>query len=62
MIERSKGCSEVAAHERLLRRGRDAARRAMFDEIRTLYEAGSPVTEIARWGLVPGGSIDGCGA
>ena len=48
VIERSNGCSEVAAHERLLRRGRDAARKAMFDEIRTLYEAGSPVTEIAR--------------
>ena len=47
-IERSNGCSEVAAHERLLRRGRDAARKAMFDEIRALYEAGSPVTEIAR--------------
>ena len=48
VIERSNGCSEVAAHERLLRRGRDAARRAIFDEIRALYEAGSPVTEIAR--------------
>ena len=48
MIERSNGCSEVAAHERLLRRGRDAARKAMFDEIRALYGAGSPVTEIAR--------------
>jgi hypothetical protein len=48
VIERSNGCSEVAAHERLLRRERDAARKAMFDEIRTLYEAGSPVTEIAR--------------
>ena len=47
-IERSNGCSEVAAHERLLRRGRDAARKAMFDEIRALYEAGSRVTEIAR--------------
>ena len=47
-IERSNGCSEAAAHERLLRRGRAAARKAMFDEIRALYEAGSPVTEIAR--------------
>lgn len=60
-IERSVGCSEVAANERLLRRGRDAARKAMFDEIRALYEAGSPVTAIARkLGLGPGGSIDGC--
>ena len=48
MIERANGCSEVATHERLLRRGCAAARKAMFDEIRTLYEAGSPVTEIAR--------------
>ena len=32
VIERSNGCSDVAAHERLLRRGRDAARKAMFDE------------------------------
>jgi len=36
VIERSNGCSEVAAHERLLRRGRDAARKAMFDEISKL--------------------------
>jgi len=56
MIERANGCSEVATHERLLRRGCAAARKAMFDEIRTLYEAGSPVTEIARkLGLGPGG-------
>jgi transposase len=48
VIERSDRCSEVAAHERLVRRARDAARQAMFDEIRALYEAGSPVTEIAR--------------
>ena len=47
-IESSNVCSEVALQERLLRRGRDAARKAMFDEIRTLYEAGSPVSEIAR--------------
>jgi hypothetical protein len=47
-IGRSEGCSEVAAHERLVRRGRDAARQALFDEIRALYDAGSAVTEIAR--------------
>jgi len=47
-IERSNGCSDTVAHERLLRRGRAAARKAMFDDIRALYEAGSPVTEIAR--------------
>ena len=40
--------SEAAVRESLVRRGRDAARRAMFDEIRALYEAGSTVTEIAR--------------
>jgi hypothetical protein len=48
VIEPSAGCSEVVANERLRRRRRDAARKAMFDEIRVLYEAGSPVTEIAR--------------
>ena len=48
VIERSDRCSEVAAHERLVRRGRDAARQAMFAEIRALYEAGGTVTEIAR--------------
>ena len=46
--ERSDRCSDVAAHERLVRRGREAARQAMFDEIRTLYEAGSNVRDIAR--------------
>jgi len=35
-IERSDRCSDVAAHERLVRRGREATRQAMFDEIRTL--------------------------
>ena len=61
VIERSNGCSDVAAHERLLRRGRDAARKAMFDEIRALYEAGSPEPRLLEsWVLVPGGSIDGC--
>ena len=48
MIERPDHCSEVAAHERLVRRRRAAARQAMFNEIRELYEAGHPVTEIAR--------------
>jgi transposase len=48
VIERSDDCSEVATHERLVRRGRDAARQAMFDQIRALYEAGHAVTEIAR--------------
>jgi transposase len=47
-IERSDRCPEVAAHERLVRRGRDAARQALFDEIRALYEAGSTVREISR--------------
>jgi transposase len=47
-IERSDRCSDVAAHERLVRRGREATRQAMFDEIRTLYESGSNVRDIAR--------------
>jgi len=33
-IERLDRCSDVAAHERLVRRGREATRQAMFDEIR----------------------------
>jgi hypothetical protein len=48
VIERSDGCSEVAPQDRLLRRGRDAARQAMFKQIRALYDAGHTVTEIAR--------------
>jgi hypothetical protein len=48
VIGRSNGCSEVATPERLVRRGRDAARQAMFDQIKALYEAGHAVTEIAR--------------
>jgi transposase len=47
-IERLDRCSDVAARERLVRRGREAARQAMFDEIRTLYESGSNVRDIAR--------------
>jgi hypothetical protein len=48
VIEPSDGCSEVATQDRLLRRGRDAARQTMFDQIRGLYDAGHAVTEIAR--------------
>ena len=40
--------SKAATRERLVRLRRDAARRAMFDKIRALYEAGSTVPEIAR--------------
>ncbi len=35
-------------HERLVRRGRDAARQVMFEQVRALYDAGHTVTEIAR--------------
>jgi hypothetical protein len=48
VIERSDGCSEVVMQGRRLRRGRAAARQALFEQIRTLYEAGDAVTEIAR--------------
>jgi hypothetical protein len=48
VIERSDGCSEVATQDRLLRRCRDTARQAMFEQIRALYDAGHTVTEIAR--------------
>ena len=40
--------SKAATRERLVRLRRDAARRAMFDQIRALYEAGRTVPEIAR--------------
>lgn len=45
--DRSGRSSEATKRERLRRRA-CAANRAMFDEIRTLYDAGSSVTEIAR--------------
>ena len=47
VIERSDSCSEVATQDRLLRRGRSAARQAMFDQIRGLYDAGHAVTRSA---------------
>jgi hypothetical protein len=46
-IDRSDRCSETAERERLRRRRR-AARQAMFDEIRALFNAGSTVGEIAQ--------------
>jgi hypothetical protein len=46
-IDRSDRCSETAERERLRRRRR-AARQAMFDEIRALFDAGSTVGEIAQ--------------
>jgi hypothetical protein len=53
-IERPDGCSEVATQERLLRRGRDAARQVLFEQIRVLSDAGHTVTEIAwKLGLGP---------
>jgi hypothetical protein len=46
-IDRSDRCSETAERERLRRRRR-AARQAMFDEIRALFDAGSTVGEIPQ--------------
>ena len=46
-VDRSDRHSEIAARERL-RRHRRAARQAMFDKIRALYDAGSTVREIAQ--------------
>ena len=46
-IDRSDRYSDTAERERLRRRRR-AARQAMFDEIRVLYDAGSTVREIAQ--------------
>jgi len=58
-IERLDRCSDVAAHERLVRRGREATRQAMFDEIRHSLnlavmsgyrsEAGSRSRRVERW-------------
>jgi hypothetical protein len=48
LLEGSDRRSEAAAHERQVRCGRDTGRQALFDEIRSLYEAGSNVREIAR--------------
>jgi transposase len=47
-VETSDQGSEVAAHARQVRRGREAGRQAMFDKIRALYEAGSTVKDIAQ--------------
>jgi transposase len=45
--DRSNQCATMATQDRLRRRSR-AARQAMFDEIRALYDAGSTVREIAQ--------------
>jgi transposase len=47
-VERLNPGSEVAARGRQVRRGREAGRQAMFDEIRALYEAGRTVKDIAQ--------------
>lgn len=47
-IEEHDRPSDVATKERSPRSGCDAARQAMFDQVRTLYEAGSTVSDIAR--------------
>ena len=39
---------EIAEQQRSTQRGRNAARQALFDQIRTLFEAGGTVREIAR--------------
>ena len=52
-IDSPDQCSGTVSQERL-RRQRRAARSAMFDEIRALYDAGATVTEIAqKLGLGP---------
>jgi hypothetical protein len=40
--------SEVAEHEEATRRGRTAARQALFDQIRALFDAGGTIREIAQ--------------
>jgi Transposase/Helix-turn-helix domain len=45
---RSDCPSDAAAQKRLIGRGRQAVRQELFDEIRTLFEGGSSVREIAR--------------
>src|SRR6202453_1762267 len=45
---RSDCASDAATQKRLMRRGRQAVRQELFDEIRALFEGGSSVREIAR--------------
>jgi len=60
-IERSDRCSDVAAHERLVRRGREATRQAMFDEIRhSLNLAVMSGISLGSWVSVAGVSSAGC--
>jgi hypothetical protein len=46
--EHAGGRSEVIRDQQLTRRRRDAARQALFDQIRALFEAGGTVREIAK--------------
>jgi Transposase len=61
--------SDTVTQKRLMRRGRQAERQELFDEIRALFESGSSVGEIARkfglgrrrverWVRVPGSAAD----
>jgi predicted component of type VI protein secretion system len=60
-IERLDRCSDVAAHERLVRRGREATRQAMFDEIRhSLNLAVMSGISLGSWVSVAGVSSAGC--
>jgi transposase len=43
-----RGRSEVAEHEEATRRGRTAARQALLDQIRALFDAGGTAREITR--------------
>jgi len=60
-IERLDRCSDVAAHERLVRRGREATRQAMFDEIRhSMNLAVMSGISLGSWVSVAGVSSAGC--
>jgi hypothetical protein len=43
-----RGSSKAVTHDRLVRRGCNAAHQALFDEVRALYEGGNTVREIFR--------------
>jgi transposase len=45
---RSDCASDAVTQKRLMRRGRQAVRQELFDEIRALFEGGSSIREIAR--------------
>ena len=48
LLAQSDCASDAVTQKRLMRRGRQAVRQELFDEIRALFEGGSSIREIAR--------------